>query len=988
MDIARIAEALAAALAPVLPPLLKADGHGAGEGVSEELQNLWEGARPAIEARSAALEAAVDLAQAPEDEDCRGAWRRQVRKILEADPELVPEMARLLDRAGVRIEVKLEGSGASAVGDGAVAAGQGGYAAGRDITTNHYHGVVPANAEGEKTAREVYLRRLIGLTELLPLQGVDPAAAREKAPSLKLHAVYTALRTRSSRHEEDLPQARGETPLSALEQLDRHSRLVLLGDPGSGKSTFLNFVALCLAGEALGLAEANLGRLTLPLPDENGKPTKKPQPWRHGHLLPVRVVLGDFAAKALPASPDERATAKCLWGYLEQEMVAAENAGFYPVLKRELQAGRGLVLLDGLDEVPEAEHRREQIRQAVQDFATTVGTSRLVVTSRTYAYQDPAWRLQGFAEAILAPFSRGQIAGFVGAWYEQQVTVGKMPAGKAEDRAEQLRRAIFTNERLLALAERPLLLTLMASLHVWRGNLPEKREQLYAEAVDLLLSTWENQRERSPSLVEPNLAEWLRVHPQDVRQVLEELAYKAHAAQPEVQGTANVAEGDLVSGLMHLSRNPGANAGQLVAYLRDRSGLLVARGQRVYTFPHRTFQEYLAACHLTGANFPDEVAEFGRKDPGRWREVVLLAGAKAARVAGSTTWSLAEALCDLGRDDPWRSAEDLWGVLLAGQVVAESADLARVGRANEVKLERLRRWLIEVLRAEGFPALERAAAGKTLAKLGDPRFDETRWSLPKDETVGFIEVSEGAFRMGSTKEEDPGAFAAELPQHEVGLPGFWMGRYPVTVGQYRAFLEAAGGEVGDPRSLEGSANHPVVAVSWTEAMAYCRWLGDRLRELAVERRGEGGEMWEGLASGRLRAFLPSEAEWEKAARGSDGRIFPWGREFDPNRANSYETGLGEPSSVGCFPGGASPVGCEEMSGNVDEWTRSIEKAYPYVAGDGRKEFEASALVLRVIRGGAFDFTSRYVRCAARNWHFPDGRLVSVGFRVVLSPFPL
>jgi hypothetical protein len=198
LDIARIAEALAAALAPVLPSLLKADGHGAGGGVSAELQTLWEGARQAIEARSAALEAAVDLAQAPGEEDCRGAWRRQPRKILEADPELAREMARLLDRAGVRIEVKVQGEGAAAVGDGAaavgdgaVAAGQGGYAAGRDQTI-HYHGVVPPNAEGDPTAREVYLRRLIGLTEMLPLQGID------------------------------------------------HDRLVLLGDPGSGKSTFLN----------------------------------------------------------------------------------------------------------------------------------------------------------------------------------------------------------------------------------------------------------------------------------------------------------------------------------------------------------------------------------------------------------------------------------------------------------------------------------------------------------------------------------------------------------------------------------------------------------------------------------------------------------------------------------------------------------------------------------------------------------------------------
>jgi predicted NACHT family NTPase len=263
-----------------------------------------------------------------------------------------------------------------------------------------------------------------------------------------------------------------------------------------------------------------------------------------------------------------------------------------------------------------------------------------------------------------------------------------------------LRRAIFGSDRLLALAERPLLLTLMASLHAWRGgNLPEKREELYADAVELLLHTWESQRERSPSLTEPSLAEWLRADRKEIRQVLEELAFRAHGAQAELLGTADVPEGDLVSRLMHLSRNPGANPRQLVDYLRDRSGLLVERGQGVYTFPHRTFQEYLSACHLTGGTFPEELADLARKEPGRWREVLLLAGAKAARGAGSTVWSLADALCYLDPEDPRRSVEDLWGALLSGQVVAESADLARLGKANEAKLERLRKWRIEAMRS-------------------------------------------------------------------------------------------------------------------------------------------------------------------------------------------------------------------------------------------------------------------------------------------------
>jgi formylglycine-generating enzyme required for sulfatase activity len=521
----------------------------------------------------------------------------------------------------------------------------------------------------------------------------------------------------------------------------------------------------------------------------------------------------------------------------------------------------------------------------------------------------------------------------------------------------------------MGLAERPLLLTLMASLHAWRGgSLPERREELYADAVELLLNTWERQRmtlDRTgqPIQLQPSLAEWLRVDRQEVRQVLEELAFEAHVAQPDLAGTADVDEGKLVGRLLHLSRNPGADAAQLLAYLRDRAGLLVERGMGVYTFPHRTFQEYLAACYLTGGSFPEEAAELGRKEPGRWREVILLAGAKAARGAVASVWHLADDLCFQEPDGPGTGSPDDWGALLAGQVLMESADLARVSGANEVKLDRVRRWLVHLMRIDIFPVLERAAAGRALATLGDPRFDPAHWYLPKEPLLGFVEVPEGSFQMGDDR-------------RKVVLPTFYMARYPVTVAQFRAFVEASGYKKAHPYSWGGLANDPVIAVDWQDALDYCRWLGERLRELAVKRQGESASPWGALARSDLVACLPSEAEWEKAARGMEGNVYPWGEEEDPNRANYSKTGLLRTSAVGCFSGGISHYGCEEMSGNVWEWTRE----------DGREYLESASQRLRVVRGGAFHSATRSIRCAGRERNYPNVQSSNIGFRVALSPF--
>lgn len=808
-----------------------------------------------------------------------------------------------------------------------------------------------------------YLERLIQDTSALSLSGIDPAAVGGDSEALSLEAVYTGLLTQESWMDgwPLKPTPLGTRALSALEQLNRHQRLVLLGDPGSGKSTFVNFAALCMAGEILGRPHPGLDLLRAPLLGRGGEDEKNPQPWDHGALLPVRVVLRDFAVQGLPPA-GEKAAAGHLWGFIAGTLSEISLGGCAEAVHQHLLEHGGLILLDGLDEVPEAEQRREQLLRVVQDFVGTFSRCRVLLTSRTYAYQEQGWKLPGFAEAVLAPFSDGQIRRFVTRWYAHSAGTRKLTEADAQGKAAHLEDAIFSRPHLRELAGRPLLLTLMACLHAWRGtDLPEKREQLYAVTVDLLLERWEKQRKTydaqgKPVILQQSLAQYLDTEKEKVLQALEELAYEVHATQGDRLGTADVEQGELLKLLLRVGRSTAANPAVLVDYLSQRAGLLVPRGVGVYTFPHRSFQEYLAACHLSVEDFPTKVAELGREDPDRWREVVLLAGAKAARGTPGPAWQLARELCYREPADADVRPADAWGAHLAGQVIAEAVDLSRkISEANRRQLEHLRRWHVQLLGTDHFPARERALAGKILAALGDPRFDPDFWFLPREPSLGFVEVPAGAFLMGEGKE-----------QHEVKLPAFAIGRYPVTVAQFRVFVEHSG-YAAEPRSLEGVANHPVVRVSWHDALAYCGWLTKRLREA-----GRNGNV-----------MLPSEAEWEKVASGTDGREFPWRGEADPNRANYDESGIGERSTVGCFPKGTSPYGCEELSGNVWEWTRSRYSAYPYYRLDGREGLEAQ--VPRGLRGGSFTANSRDCRCAYRGGGGPRYRDLDLGFRVSLSP---
>jgi formylglycine-generating enzyme required for sulfatase activity/nucleoside phosphorylase len=291
------------------------------------------------------------------------------------------------------------------------------------------------------------------------------------------------------------------------------------------------------------------------------------------------------------------------------------------------------------------------------------------------------------------------------------------------------------------------------------------------------------------------------------------------------------------------------------------------------------------------------------------------------------------------------------------------------------------------------PARGRVRAGVVLAQLGDPRFRSDAWFLPEDDFLGFIEIPAGTFLMGNANPASDREVERESPQHSLDLAGFYINRFPVTNAQYWAFLRETSTNAPMDPSLSGMANRPVVSVSWQDAALYCSWLTDRLRKWPgapkkIARILSAQELGSGWV-----VSLPSEAEWEKAARGSlDARLYPWGSQPDPERANYKAAGLGETSPVGSFASGQSLFGIQELSGNVMEWTRSNwgsnmeipRYKYPYRPEDGREDLRMDSHVLRVLRGGSFLDRPVEIRCSHRSAELPNTKCDYLGFRLAIT----
>ena len=307
---------------------------------------------------------------------------------------------------------------------------------------------------------------------------------------------------------------------------------------------------------------------------------------------------------------------------------------------------------------------------------------------------------------------------------------------------------------------------------------------------------------------------------------------------------------------------------------------------------------------------------------------------------------------------------DVLSTLLSNDDALIADGLAQIEQDDEAVLKAWRAKLATIMLGSEHSVPERASAGRAVAHLGDPR--ESVYQREPD----MVHIPAGDFFMGDEEEGDTYTVTIDQP-YEIGL-------YPVTNAQYRHFIEDggytkkhqkcwpdAGWEFREEKSITQPRfwddvmwnldNHPVVGVSWYECIAYAAWLAKVTRKPYR---------------------LPTEAEWERAARHTDGRIYPWGNEWQSNHANTNELQLGETTAVGIFPVGNAVCGAADMSGNVWEWCLNKYENPDIVDVDQSGDF-------RTLRGGSWgDDDSRYYRVAVRDRGSPYDRFNSTGVRVV------
>lgn len=700
--------------------------------------------------------------------------------------------------------------------------------------------------------------------------------------------------------------------------------IIILGDPGSGKTTLLKYILVMIADlraeEKLGISSETVPFFA-PL---------------HKLKDPDNETLFSFIKRV------------CFHGTQE---ISEED------FRNLLKNGQGLILLDGLDEVADKEARLKVckwIDKVRKEFVRT----RFIITSRFAGYLGDS-RLEGSVlELSVQDFTLDEVESFLVRWFETVESAihsddPESYAEKGRDKAVELFNTIKTDkfEHLRKIAVNPLLLQIIALVHRDRGSLPQRRVELYDECVNVLLE----KRDKAKGL--ENI-----LSARESRKVLQPLAFFLHEKDERRYAPLDA----FIDGVRESLESMGKrdiDAVELIENVRDRSGIFMGYNETEYGFAHQSFQEYLTAEHIRNMDMLDLLVE--KYDNRWWREVILQCLAldnpsvierfmhKIIRTEFFKTDITI--LTDAIKDSIVKPVKPFEDALKEG-------DLSKEAKGNALMILGILKGTKDHIELSINDAVSANTEVSVVLSVGSSVSEKQRIIRNARDDSEMVLIPAGTFLFGS-REDDKMASSDEKPQRTIHLDDYYMDLYPVTNRQYCEFLNQEkpdSGLLNKWMRIDGSfqkekcrinqlkqsytvdkgyENHPVIYVSWYGAEAYAKWAGKR---------------------------LPTEQEWEKAARGTRGQIYPWGDEFDTKRCNSGLSGMDMTSPVDRYPEGISPYGCFDMAGNVWEWTSSFynQNNGPYV-----------------LRGGSWYFGNVDIfRCAVRYYCDPFGRNFFIGFR--------
>lgn len=794
-----------------------------------------------------------------------------------------------------------------------------------------------------------YRRWLIDETDYIDIRGIGKGEEGVGAVALPILDMYTKLYVRANPTDLDLNEGRirGGERVELAEMVEGTERLAIMGDPGSGKTTFLRFLA------------------RKQLRNPNGP-------------LPIYLSLGDLyeflTRQNLQYSP------QIFLDFLTDLDTRFDLELTLTGLEKRMKNGQCWFLLDSLDELPSMTEREKMVH-VIEQASSIWKSCKFVLTSRPLAMKGKSIPI-GFKLVGIDQFHNEEIRSFLESW--TRLLFPNASEDRRRRHCDSLLNMIKDRPEIHQLARNPVMLTSMAVIHYNERQLPEGRANLLEAVIQWLIHARERSR-RSGCMPEGSKEEMYHKN-EDIYRKIALAMFDIDGVRKNRVGRRWVAE--------KMTEYSDSDIEKALEFLRreeTETGILVRRGEGDLAFWHLSFQEYLAAKEIAGKTDDEETGWWSilreNLDKTEWREVIYLVPACLNRLGSERVDLFLKRLVEhyMNADLPAKAR----GVALGGCILK---DLQAYGYrpTNVPSWTRMLEKIEPIFELSGqeISLEDRHNAAVAYGMGGDNRlrnFDDTWVYLPG-----------GTFNMGAQASSefepnyDQDATEWEGPVTKISLSQFEIRKYPVTVEEFGLFVLDGGYEEGIreywteegwkwrcendinlPRNWDiqlGFRNCPISGVSWFEANAYARWL----------------------TAGDVRDFvyrLPTEAEWEYAARRNTPprQRFPWGNNLtkgEKAEANWHGCNLNKKTPIGIFPKSNTRDGITDMIGNVEEWCADSwslnHKNYPR-NGTARIVTKEERCV---VRGGSTIRVSRLCRPSYRSSCYRGKQYPTIGFRLV------